>query len=140
MKMWSVWLEGKPVLLNRLLSTHQKHQSRIKKNGVKGYFGTYFVQKSMLDAGVPIFRSPVYLMIVVYHRTKQVFDYDAGLKMLLDGIKTEPGFNSGIVDDNIKGIKGLFIQFKKADKDGIRVFFLKGAKNEVFRFFQASGG
>lgn len=119
-----LYLAGKPVLMNRLLSTHQRHQSRVKYNGIKGkYFGIKFIHEQMVAQSVPRYRKPVSVTINIHHRTNNVFDFDAPLKTLLDGIKQSDKCRRGLVDDNIKGLKILIIKYVKSDEDAVEVVF-----------------
>jgi hypothetical protein len=123
LKTYKLWIEGKPVLLNRLLSTQAKHQSRLKVHGTKGYFGAKFIWQQMLIQGIPKFTKPVAVEIIVHHSNMKVYDFDASLKTVLDAIKQSDNNPLGIIDDNIKGMTKLVITFKKWSADGVQVLF-----------------
>ena len=123
MRRHKLWLEGKPVLLNKLLSTQAKHQSRLKVNGTKGYFGAKFIWQQMLIQGIPKFTKPVTVEVIIHHSNMKVYDFDASLKTVLDAIKQSEHNPLGIIDDNIKGMTKLVITFKKWSADGVQVLF-----------------
>jgi hypothetical protein len=122
-KTYKLWLGGKPVLLNRLLSTQAKHQSRIKKQGNKDYFGIQYIWQQLQLQGIPKFTKPVKLQFIIHHSNLKTYDVDAPLKTVLDGIKQSPENPLGLVDDGRTGIKSITIEYKKWDCDGIQIVF-----------------
>lgn len=90
-----------PVLLNDILGTPARHQSRLKQNGKKGKLG-YKQLKPFFDA-LPKFDVPVVITIQIYQTKRHPIDIDSVNKTLLDALK----FFMVIIDDNEKGIKRL---------------------------------
>ena len=116
-------LVGKPVLVNQLLSVHSRNRSRVKYAGTKGYFGIKYIWERIAEAGVPAYTGPIKLHIEIRHRTNRVYDIDAPLKTVLDGIKQCESSPFGIVDDGRTGIRNLTISYRKSKEDAIYVYF-----------------
>lgn len=87
------------------------------------YFGIKYIHEQMEQQAIPRFRKPVSVTINILHKTNNVFDYDAGLKTILDGIKQCDKSKRGVIDDNIKGMKILILKFVKSEQDGVEVVF-----------------
>jgi len=104
---YTVLLEQVPVLLNDILRTPARHQSRLKANGKKGKLG--YKQLAPYFDSIPKFDKPVILHILIYQTKKHPIDIDSVNKTLLDGMK-KMGI---IVDDNHNGIKSMTCKYAK---------------------------
>lgn len=102
-----MFLDQVPVLLNDILRTPARHQSRLKTNGKKGKLG--YRQLEPYFSKIPKFKEPVKLELVIYQTKKHPIDIDAVNKTLLDAMKKM----EIIVDDNHKGIKSMTCRYAK---------------------------
>lgn len=100
-------IQGCPVLLNDILRTPSRHQSRLKTNGKKNKLGYKQLQK-YFDI-LPEFDKPITIKIIIYQTKKHPIDIDSVTKTLLDAMK----FYNKIIDDNHKGIKTLIQTYAK---------------------------
>ena len=98
---------GCPVLLNDILRTPSRHQSRLKANGKRNKLG--YKQLSRYFNRLPQFSEPVSITILIYQTKKNPIDIDAVSKTLLDALK----HHKIIVDDNHTGIKKLTQSYAK---------------------------
>jgi hypothetical protein len=97
-----------PVLLNDILRTPPRHQSRIKHNGYKGKLG--YKQLELYFKRCPKFKKPVIIKFCIYQTKKHPVDIDSCHKTLLDFLAKHSGI---IVDDNHTGIKMLTVTYAK---------------------------
>lgn len=104
---YTVFLDQVPVLLNDILRTPARHQSRLKANGKKGKLG--YKQLASYFSRIPKFDKPVTLHVLIYQTKKHPIDIDAVNKTLLDAMKKM----EIIVDDNHKGIKSMTCRYAK---------------------------
>lgn len=104
-----------PVLLNDILRTPARHQSRLKQNGKKNKLG-YKQLKQYFDA-LPSFEKPIKITIQIYQTKKHPIDIDSVNKTILDALK----FFMIIVDDNEKGIKKLTNVYARGYHDKKRI-------------------
>lgn len=98
---FTAMIPGCPVLLNDILRTPARHQSRLKANGKKGKLG--YKQLAKCFANCPKYDKPVKITVTIFQTKKHPIDIDAVSKTLLDALK----FFQIIVDDNHTGIKRL---------------------------------
>lgn len=112
---YTVVLDQIPVLLNDILRTPARHQSRLKANGKKNKLG--YKQLEPYFANIPRFKCPVKLELTIYQTKKHPIDIDAVNKTLLDGMK-KMGI---IVDDNHLGIKSMTCRYAKGFHEQKRI-------------------
>lgn len=104
---YTVNIPGIPVLLNEILCTGRRFQSRIKFNGKKTHLGYKHLEPYY--ANLPKFKQPIILKIIIYQTKQHPIDIDSVNKTLLDSLK----FFEIILDDNHKGLKSLHISYAK---------------------------
>lgn len=118
---YSVDIPGCPVLVNDILRTPARHQSRLKHNGKKAKKGGQpklgYVQLNEYLDRLPTFKKPVHVHVTIYQTRKNPIDVDSVNKTLLDAMKRR----GTIVDDNHKGVKSLKVTYAKGFHEYKRV-------------------
>lgn len=104
---YTILIDTLPVLLNDILRTPARHQSRLKKNGKKNKLG--YIQLKQYFAIFPKFDKPITIEVKIYQTKKHPIDIDAVNKTLLDALK----FYEIIIDDNHRGIKKMVSSYMK---------------------------
>ena len=104
---YTIWIDEIPVLLNDILRTPARHQSRLKANGKRGKLG--YVQLSRYFQNLPKFNKPVKITVTIYQTKKHPIDIDSVNKTLLDALK----HHEVIIDDNHNGISSLTNKYAK---------------------------
>ena len=112
---YSVDIPGCPVLLNDILRTPSRHQSRVKANGRKGKMG-YAQLFQYLDA-LPRFGAPVDITVTIYQTKRNPIDVDSVNKTLLDAMKR----HGTIVDDNHTGVRSMTVRYARGFHEAKRV-------------------
>ncbi len=109
----TVHIKACPVLLNDILRTPARHQSRLKVNGKRGKAGNpdklgYEGLRPYL-AKLPRFDGPVDITLTIYQTRKNPIDIDSVNKTLLDAMKR----HGTIVDDNHTGVSSMTVRYAR---------------------------
>lgn len=112
---YTVNIPAIPVLLNDILRTPARHQSRLKKNGKKNKLG--YIQLAKYFTNFPSFDKPITIEVTIYQTRAHPIDIDAVNKTLLDALK----YYKVIVDDNHLGIKKMVCTYAKGFYDNKRI-------------------
>lgn len=122
---YEIVIPGLPVLLNDIMRTSTRHQSRLKLNGKRHRktkeiikFGYKQLDEYFKDC--PKFDKPIALIVQIFQTRKSPIDIDAVNKTLLDYLGKHAKI---IIDDNHKGINGMLSYYAEGfyDKKQIKV-------------------
>ena len=109
----TVHIKACPVLLNDILRTPARHQSRLKVNGKRGKRGNpdklgYDGLRPYLDK-LPSFSVPVDITLTIYQTRRNPIDIDSVNKTLLDAMKR----HGTIIDDNHEGVGSMTVRYAR---------------------------